>query len=829
MNDPSNTLFDLAADFINYTNRSVFLTGKAGTGKTTFLKHIKKNSAKETAVVAPTGVAAINAGGVTIHSFFQLPFTPFVPGYAGSQAMDKHHLLGRLKITRERRQILQKLELLIVDEISMVRCDVLDAMDMVLRHFRNRWNEPFGGVQMLLIGDMFQLPPVVSNDEKNILDRFYNSPYFFDSRVLQQQQFVHIELDKIYRQNEPHFIGLLNKIRNNEMDSSAFNLLHKRLDPSFQTSANNGYIILTTHNNKADAVNAEEIATLEGEVITYKAEISGEFYEKSYPAEELLQLKVGAQVMFLKNDAEKVRRYYNGKIGIVTKLEDETIHVQCKDEKDAIEVKRETWENLRYSLNGQTKKVEEEVIGSFKQFPLRLAWAITIHKSQGLTFDKVIIDAGAAFAPGQVYVALSRCTSFSGIILKTGISERSLKNDERIVQFSKQKHVYDDLMNELHQSKRDYEEYVLKSLFDFSVVITQINEVKKVVEENAASFNTESQTWLNELADCVNSINETGIKFQPHLKLLLQEQIPAEKHFALQGRLKAAANYFTQQLNDVLNKINASIAVSDSKQAAYSFNNELKELHTLVALKLHEFIICKNGFLLDDYAAKKKEFIQPAFRVNAYAAANNYSGSESPHPELEKKLRQLRNLICEEKDLPVYLVASSSTINEMTEYLPLTKDDLSLISGFGKAKTERFGSRFLEVINDYCKEKNLSSLIEKKSPKRQRKEKPATTTDTKQETYKLFKEGRGINEIATERKLATGTIEQHFAYFVQKGLITIEEILAKEKILLIESVAKEFEGGSITPLKEKLGEDVSYGEIRLVLASLSFEKNKINT
>jgi len=384
LHDEHNALFTLAADFIRYTNRSVFLTGRAGTGKTTFLKYIRANTIKQTAVVAPTGVAAINAGGVTIHSFFQLPFAPYMPESKGFErnenAVDRHHLLGRIKMNRDRIKVLQQLELLIIDEISMVRCDVLDAIDMVLRHFRYRYHEPFGGVQVLFIGDMFQLPPVVQNDEWSILAPFYTSPFFFDSKVLQLEKPVHIELNKIYRQNEQRFIELLNKVRNNEMDEDGFDLLNSRYNPAFQPAKDEGYITLTTHNNKADAINAEALANLTGITRNYKAYITGEFYEKSYPAEELLQLKVGAQVMMIKNDPEK--KYFNGKIGIVTKLDDDIVHVQCKDEETAIEVKKEVWENIRYTLNPALQKVEEEEIGKFEQFPLRLAWLLPFTKAR---------------------------------------------------------------------------------------------------------------------------------------------------------------------------------------------------------------------------------------------------------------------------------------------------------------------------------------------------------------------------------------------------------------------------------------------------------------
>ncbi len=479
--DAENTLFLLAADFVNYSSRSIFLTGKAGTGKTTFLKYIRQHTNKQTAVVAPTGVAAINAGGVTIHSLFQIPFTPYIPASQGfgrnSGVVDRQHLMGQIKMNRDRREMLQKLELLIIDEISMVRCDVLDAVDTVLRSIRSRHNEPFGGVQVLYIGDMFQLPPVAGDSEWSILSAHYRSPYFFDSRVIYEQPPVYIELDKIYRQNEQQFIDVLNKVRNNAMDTAGFALLESRFDPWFEQDHQDKYIVLTTHNYKADAINAEEMNRLKGSSKTYPATIDGDFNDKSYPAEALLQLKEGAQVMFIKNDPEK--RFFNGKIGMVTRLEDTAVYVQCKGEPLEIEVKPERWENIRYTVNNE--EVQQDIIGSFKQLPLRLAWAITIHKSQGLTFEKAVIDAGAAFAAGQVYVALSRCTTLKGIVLKSKLTNAGLRNDDRIVQFAQQKRSIAHLVEELKISKDAYQKEALLKLFDFAPLQQQSEKVMRLI------------------------------------------------------------------------------------------------------------------------------------------------------------------------------------------------------------------------------------------------------------------------------------------------------------------------------------------------------------
>lgn len=828
--DTSNINFQLAADFIQYTNRSVFLTGKAGTGKTTFLKYIKENAFKQTAIVAPTGVAAINAGGVTIHSFFQLPFTPFVPEVQGfgknnETVSDKHGLLGRIKLTGDRRKILQQLELLIIDEISMVRCDVLDAIDTVLRHFRHRLYEPFGGVQVLLIGDMFQLPPVVKEDEWQILSGFYNSAYFFDSKVIQQQPPAFIELNKIYRQSDERFISVLNKVRNNQLDEEAYQHLHQQYNPSFQPNKESGFITLTTHNNKADSINTNELANLKGKIYSFKASVVGDFNEKNYPAEERLQLKIGAQVMFIKNDLERVRRYFNGKIGVVEKIEDDKIFVVCNGEVDAIEVKQETWRNIRYTINKQSQQVEEDEIGSFTQYPLRLAWAITIHKSQGLTFTKAVIDAGAAFAPGQVYVALSRCTSLEGIVLLSKISASSLKLDNHIVHFSKS-HQQAELPQELLEGKHRYQSALITNLFDLTNIMQSFNNVFAIIEEHAASFNEETLPWMQSIQQNLETLNEVSNKFKVQLSQILQQQILPEQNLSVQDRIKAASIYFNDVLQKILKEIAASPAVTDSRQHAMAYNEEMKEFHSTLSFQLYQIGFCKDGFNAEAYRQQKNNFILAPFNVNAYAA-HHHKKVDSPHPLLYRQLRELRDKICEADDLPLYIVAGSLTLDEMARYLPQNAKELEQISGFGKAKIDKYGKRFLDLIISYCEENNLHSLISEKEPKRYKAEKPKSEKkDTKQETFKLFKEGKSIPAIAAVRSFSIGTIEGHLSHFLSTGEIKIDAVLSKEKIDIIEKVLATVDGFSITPIKQQVGDAASFGEIRMLLASKDFEKQK---
>ncbi|HEY6063837.1 MAG TPA: AAA family ATPase, partial [Chitinophagaceae bacterium] len=472
--DTTNEMFQLAIQLVNQSNRNIFLTGNAGTGKTTFLKYIRENSPKQMAIVAPTGVAAINAGGVTIHSFFQLPFSPFIPETKGTgfiaisqEISDKHSLISRLRFNSEKKKVIQQLELLIIDEVSMVRCDTLDAIDTVLRHIRQQPGERFGGVQVLFIGDMLQLPPVIKEQEWSILSEYYNSQYFFDSKVLQEDPPVYIEFNKIYRQSDEQFIDLLNQVRNNELDEEGMKILESRFQPGFRRRRQDGYIILTTHNSKASEINAKELDSLPTQLFSYEAEVQDEFSDRAYPADEVLHLKVGAQVMFIRNDSsEKGRRYFNGKIGIVTSLEAGKIFVQCEDREDEIEVSKERWENIRYTLNKTTRQLDSDVLGSFTQYPLRLAWAITIHKSQGLTFQKAIIDTGEAFSPGQVYVALSRCTNLEGIVLQSRIKSSRLFSDTRIVKFSQRSASSGQLQQELTLAKKSYQLTILINSFD---------------------------------------------------------------------------------------------------------------------------------------------------------------------------------------------------------------------------------------------------------------------------------------------------------------------------------------------------------------------------
>ncbi|MDP3556239.1 MAG: DEAD/DEAH box helicase [Bacteroidota bacterium] len=457
--DELNEKFFLASELEKYNYPLIYLTGKAGTGKTTFLKYLRETNKKNKIILAPTGVAAINAGGQTIHSFFQIPFGPFVPNdkrlriQADINDPDKSTIFNHFKFFKDRLEIIKGLELLVIDEISMVRCDLLDVIDRLLRVFRGKLNEPFGGVQVILIGDTFQLPPIADFEQWGILKLFYDSPFFFSSKVIQNNKIQYIELDKIYRQNEQEFIDLLNRVRVNQVTQNELKILNSKYDPNFSPNENENYITLATHNNIVDNTNLTNLSKLTSELKSFDAEITGIFPDNIMPTNKILQLKEGSQIMFIKNDTAK--RYYNGAIAKIIKIEDNKITIEFSNG-NKIVIEKQTWKNIKYAWNDKTKTIEEETTGTFTQFPIKLAWAITVHKSQGLTFEKVIADLGGAFASGQVYVALSRCTSFSGLVLKTKIDTNSIKTDREVLDFAKNETPNTLILEELNSGKADF-------------------------------------------------------------------------------------------------------------------------------------------------------------------------------------------------------------------------------------------------------------------------------------------------------------------------------------------------------------------------------------
>ena len=533
-----------AWEFVEHTGKSIFLTGKAGTGKTTFLKNVVERSKKNLVVVAPTGVAAMNAGGVTIHSFFQLPLSPFVPGQKAKTFFE---------FGREKRRIIAALDLLVIDEISMVRADLLDAMDSVLRRFRDK-NRPFGGVQLLMIGDLCQLTPVVTPEEEGLIREYYNTPYFFGSKALAAVDYVTIVLDKVYRQEDDSFVAILNNIREGRATERDLEILNSRYDPTFNPPEGCGYIRLTTHNRSADAYNDRKLADIAHKPYVYQAEIKGTFPEYSYPTAPYLTLKVGAQVMFVKNDSSDEHLYYNGKIGEVTYLDATTIRVECIGDMDEIEVTAEEWENSKYTVNPETLEIQTEVQGTFRQFPLRLAWAITIHKSQGLTFDHAVIDAINSFAPGQVYVALSRCRSLEGLVLSGRLAAYNIITDSNVNSYiSNQEICAAESVRNLPMLKEEYHRQLMMELFDFRNLLDAEDSMLRLMEN---SFSSSYPSLLEGHRRAYKNLNvkvrEVADKWR---SVIMASDISQLHGDAFLERVKRSAAYFSGEIKKSLESV----------------------------------------------------------------------------------------------------------------------------------------------------------------------------------------------------------------------------------------------------------------------------------
>ncbi|MCQ2266665.1 MAG: helix-turn-helix domain-containing protein [Bacteroidaceae bacterium] len=728
-----NEEMNLAWRFISETNTSVFLTGKAGTGKTTFLRKLRELTPKRMVVLAPTGVAAINAQGQTIHSFFQLPLGPLVPG-ADAAERNKHY-----RMSQDKKNLIRTLDLLVIDEVSMVRSDVLDAIDAELRKYRDRY-KPFGGVQLLLIGDLQQLPPVTRESEWSLLAPYYTTPYFFGSQALSKLQYVTIELRHIYRQQDADFINILAKVRDNTMDADSLQRLNARFVPNFVPAEDDDWIRLTTHNRMAQDYNAAQLAKIDKPVHKFRAIVRNTFPESIYPADEVLELKIGAQVMFIKNDPSLAHEYYNGKIGQVTDFREEGIVVYCKEDNSHTIVTPLTWENTKFTIDPQSKDIREEVEGTFTQYPLRLAWAITVHKSQGLTFDHAVLDINESFAHGQVYVALSRCRTLEGLVLSRPLSPASVINDQSVCQYMNHAlHLAQQSVQQLPQMRYEYYCQLLGELFDFRSFMQAYEYLVRVVDEHLYNQQPEYlQTLKQTLQPLREHIVNVGLRFQPQYRQMMLQSPNFVGNAQLQERIHAASGYFNDKLNALLAPVleQASFSI-ENKTVSSQYNNALEGL--LLAFKL------KTG-------------VYTRLADKPFSVAN-------------------------------YLTFKAHAI----------LDTVMLASGSKKKKAPT------------------------KEPLNKKDAKPkAKKGDSQRRTLELYRSGMSIEEIALERGLAQGTIESHLASFIPTGEVKVADFVSAEHQQAILAAVNSLTGSyTLSDVRSKLPEDISYLEIRLVLAERS--------
>lgn len=742
-------LSQLASRFVNNTNQHIFLTGKAGTGKTTFLRDIVQSTHKNVVIAAPTGIAAINAGGVTLHSLFQLPFGAFIPenrifdGSISFQLNTPKSLLANIQMNRHKRKLLQEMELLIIDEVSMLRADLLDAIDTILKSVRRKSALAFGGVQVLFIGDMLQLPPIVKDDEWNFLRQFYQGIYFFNSKVLQNNQPIFIELDKIYRQNDPEFIAVLNNLRENQINQSDIEILNRHYRPDFEPGKKEGYIYLTTHNYQADKINAEQLQKINTKTFKYDATVKGDFSEYSYPVEFTLELKKGAQVMFIKNDYSGESLYFNGKIGTISELSDKNIEVSFSDGSPSTWVEPYEWENKRFTLNKETNEIEETVKGTFTHFPLKLAWAITVHKSQGLTFEKAIVDVSKAFAPGQAYVALSRLTSLKGLVLTGSIPKEGLDQDSLIFNFTRQKTSKNELAHSVEKYSYAYiKEYVLQA-FNFTDLINQLKyHLQGYTKDESRSTKQKHKSLALELLQLSIKEKEFADKFLSQVNYIFSNP-KNSPILQLQERVAAANGYFSPKLKGFTSQLKTKIAELESTKGTKKFSTELKDLEALFFKQM------------------------------------------------------------------LYIHKAEALIKTILENTELSKTDIK--------NSEIIKERITESVKPDKKSKTKkTSLKDKKAPK----------VDTKAETLKLHLEGLSNKEISKQRELKELTIEGHLAHYIENGSLEILDFVEQDKIDWVCEIADELETFNLSPIKEIVLDDLSWTDLRYIMAYYKRKKEE---
>jgi hypothetical protein len=738
-----NNVSYLVSKFINGTNQAIFLTGKAGTGKTTLLKQIVATTHKKTVIAAPTGIAAINAGGVTLHSLFHLPFGSFIPDNGIPENSEfsfalttPKSLVRNLKMNSQKKALIREMELLIIDEVSMLRADMLDAIDQILRYIRRNSN-PFGGLQILFIGDMWQLPPVVKNEEWNLLKQFYTNIYFFNAIVLKKYDLIYLELEKIYRQTDHEFIDLLNHFRLNKIDQRDIDRLNKQYKEQFNLLENEGYIYLTTHNHKADKINKQALEMLEGNSFRFEADVEGDFSEYSFPVDLTLELKEGAQVMFIKNDYSGNQAYFNGKIGKVDSVSNDYISVSFSDGTPSAMVEKYLWENKKFALNQETKEIEERIVGTFSHYPIKLAWAITIHKSQGLTFEKAMIDISQAFAAGQTYVALSRLTSLKGLVLASPVKWSGPESDDDLSTFAQSKTAISDAAKAYESASKQYVNSQVSEAFNFNGLIIALREhIITYDKDTSKSTKQKYLDWAQSQLKSTMSLVEVSDKFQNQIKSIIKQD---EKDclLRLKDRVTAAKEYFIPLLDKKQDEIESQINKVKREKGIKNYLKELKEL--------------KGVFYGQTLVIHKAEAL-------CKAVLNNEEISKNTFKSITEKVKKT---IVEEDSKPV-----------------------KKKKGKGEPKIK-------------------TALI----------------------TCALYKQGKTVEEIATERSLHVRTIEGHISECIEQGLLDINEFVIPDKINAIVEAITELDTPFLNPLKEHLGAEISYFEIKNVIAWIKFKNS----
>ncbi len=817
----SNKELDLAWNFIKKTDRNIFLTGKAGTGKTTFLHKVKESSLKRHVVVAPTGVAAINAKGTTIHSFFQMPFGPILP--SGTQGNSNGSIVQR-KFNKRKIDIIRSLDLLIIDEISMVRADLLDGIDQILRRYKNR-EKVFGGVQILMIGDLQQLAPIVSDDEWNILKPHYDTIYFFSSKAFRDSFTRSIELKKIYRQQNQKFIDILNEIRNNSITQNSIDELNKRHIPNFTPKDKDGYITLTTHNNQANEINRNKLNKIESNPTFFEAIVTGNFSENNFPTQENLELKTGSQVMFVKNDSNPEKRYYNGKIGEIVDFDEGSVIVRCPGDIEDIEAGTEVWENITYTIDNKTKEIKEEVKGSFEQIPLRLAWAITIHKSQGLTFEKAVIDVQSSFAHGQTYVALSRCKTLEGIVLRTPLAPQSIIHDNTITSFTKNIEDNPPTNKDLSDAEKEYQLNLISELFDFTPLHYPIYRALQIAYQNQ---NTLRGNYLDPIKiikeQGIDNLIKVGVSFKSQLKELSIDITDPQANNNIQNRISKGLEYFDKQVEEFIEKPLGDLTFStDNKAVNKDLKEHLKRFNELIKIKefcfkgLNEKFDSKKYMQLRNDAVFAKINEPKVVKKEVQINVNN---------QLFEQLRSYRTDTSEYENIPLFQIFTQDSLYDMCSDLPTTPTQLRKIKGMGKIRVEKYGNEIIDIIKKYCDTENIDitkttsaetkNVKSKKAPKR---------GETQQTSYEMYKSGLSIDDIAKKRELKSSTIESHLANYVSDGSIKLSELLGSKKSEEIIKAIKsqKYEELPLGELRLKLDEKYSYGELKMALNYLNSE------